>query len=122
MTPLSIRDFLDLTTNRRDSMQTHLDSDFDRREFLKHLEARADKLTGEKRTQITAGADGESPLAEWESDGVHCRQMPPDPQGVLRISIGGGDHLPVVVNYCTLRGNRGDCIKLLLKVLKALET
>ena len=110
-------------------MQTHLDSDFVdneqrkkfRDEFLQRLTARADQSMKEEKAKITYGADGEQIVAEWKANGVGVRQMPDDPQGILRISIGGGDHLPVIVNYCTFRGSRGHCIDLLRKALQALE-
>lgn len=44
-----------------------------------------------------------------------------DEQGILRISVGGGDHLPVTLNYCTIRGSVGDCIKMLEMALDALR-
>ena len=47
--------------------------------------------------------------------------MPDDEHGVLRMSIGGGDNLPVTLNYCVVRGGIGQCIELLEKALKALR-
>lgn len=111
-------------------MQTHDDSNHafppskksiaDR--FMKELDGRADLVKLAERSKMTAGFDGEPVLAKWESNGVQVVQRPPDPQQILRISIGGGDHLPVSLNYLTFRGDRGMCVDLLRKALKALET
>ena len=113
-------------------MQSHLDSDagdarsFVRRQiaeqFMDELEGRANKIKSMEKSKITGGADGEPILAEWTAEGVGVRQLPPDPQAILRISIGGGKHLPVSINYCVFRGERGACIDLLRRALKALET
>lgn len=108
-------------------MQSHLDSDFMRRNqlserFLAELQGRVEAIKQQEASQITGGTDGELVLAEWESNSVHVKQRPDDPQGILRISIGGGDDLPVSLNYLVFRGNRGKCVDLLRKALKALET
>ena len=102
-------------------MQTHLDSDFGKR-FMETLEKRADNIAAAGKSKLSYGADGEPILDEYVSDGVHFRRMPDDPQGILRISIGGGDDMPVALNYCTYRGTRFKCIELLEKVLAALKT
>jgi hypothetical protein len=113
-------------------MNSHLDSDSDTRgrafrkevaqQFMDELEGRAEKIKSMEKSKITGGADGESIIAEWQHFGVGVRQLPPDPQGILRVSIGGGKNLPVSINYCVFRGERGACIDLLRKALKALET
>lgn len=103
-------------------MQSHRDVDFQQSEFLKTLEQRAEQIKSEGKSKITAGVDGEPVVSEWKHDGIFVRQMPDDPQGILRISVGGGDHLPVTVNYMTFRGSRGQCVDLLRRALKALET
>ncbi len=114
-------------------MQSHLDSDSEqlpdspakrriREMFLDELEQRAEKIKGMERSKITGGADGEPILAEWTAHGVGVRQLPNDPQGILRISIGGGKNLPVSVNYCVFRGDRSACIDQLRLALKALES
>lgn len=104
-------------------MQTHDDADYTfRNEWLKSLEEKADRMVAEGKSKITGGDEGEQPLAEWEYKGVACRHMPPDEHGILRISIGGGTETPVEVNYCVFRGNRGHCIDLLRKALKAMES
>lgn len=69
-----------------------------------------------------AGASVEQELGSWKaSNGIHCRHMPDDEQGILRLSIGGGDHLPSKMNYVVVRGKIGQCIELLEKALVALR-
>lgn len=109
-------------------MQTHHDSDANYRpdpipkEFMDKLTKRAAEIRELEKSNISYGAKDEPVVMEWEAaNGVHIRQMPDDPQGILRISIGGGDHLPVVVNYCTFRGGRKRCVELLRKALAALH-
>lgn len=101
-------------------METHDDSSH-RAEFLSRLTARADRMREEKASEITAGSEGEVPLKQWEYGGVHCREMPADPQGILRISIGGGE-TAVQLDYCVHRGDKAQCIALLRRALRALES
>lgn len=103
-------------------MQTHDNSNHGlREEFLNALRGKADKMGDKGTNSITAGELNEEPICKWKgSNGVHCRKMPDDEHGVLRISIGGGEHLPVTLNYCVIRGGTGQCIALLEKALKAL--
>jgi hypothetical protein len=108
------------------TMDSHLDSDSPARSriaklFMDELEQRAGKIKSMERSKITGGTDGEPTLAEWQAEGVHVRQLPDDPQGILRISVGGGNHLPVSVNYLVFRGDRSACIDQLRRALKALE-
>lgn len=100
-------------------MQTHQDRTHGD-EFMKRLRERAAQMKRDKASEITAGAAGEKPLAEWKSNGVGVRHMRPDEQGILRISIGGGD-TPVPMNYCVFRGELGECIDLLERAVKALR-
>jgi hypothetical protein len=98
-------------------MQTHRDSD-----FMSQLRDRADQMLKDKASEITAGKDDETPLATWKSHTMHCKHLPPDEQDILRISIGGGDDIGNLnLNYCVIRGDRGKCIELLRKALKALR-
>ena len=105
-------------------MQTHRDDDVMReamsREFMDRLRGRAAQTASAGKSQITGGREGEQHLDEWECNGVRVRQLPDDEQGILRISIGGGDETPVVVNYCVFRGQKQKCIDLLRKALLAL--
>lgn len=101
-------------------MQTHYDGQHS--DFMERLRERADQAAQDKTSQITTGKDGERPLATWKgSNGLHVAHMPNDEQGILRISLGGGDHLPVTMNYLTFRGYTADCIDLLEKAIVALR-
>lgn len=107
-------------------MDSHFDPDHrtrthKRSEFLKELEIRADTIRSLGKSRITGGADDEPVLSRWESCGIGVIQRQNDGQGILRISIGGGEDLPVNVNYLVFRGDRADCIKLLKRALTALE-
>ena len=102
-------------------MQTHEDAAHQRL-FMDQLRKRADESKERGDGRITAGAPGEKPICQWTAEnGLYCKHMPPDPQGILRISIGGGEHLPVTLNYLTVRGPVGECIALLEKALAALR-
>lgn len=104
----------------KNPMQTHDNSNHS--DFMNKLRERAAEAEKKGTGSIAAGADEEAPLAVWKaSNGIHCRHMPDDPQGLLRISVGGGDHLPVTLNYASIRGNVGQCIALLEKALVALR-
>lgn len=104
-------------------MQTHENSNHGlREEFLNALRAKADRMGAKGTSSITAGELNEQSICDWKgSNGIHCRKMPDDEHGVLRISIGGGDDLPVTLNYCVVRGGIGQCIELLEKALKAIR-
>jgi hypothetical protein len=100
-------------------MQTHEDRSH---EFMNRLRDRAEQAKGRGDGSIAAGQPNEFPHCAYEATNkVHVRIMPDDPQGILRISIGGGEHLPVTMNYCTIRGDVGQCIALLEKALVALK-
>lgn len=99
-------------------MQTHSDSDANG--FFNRLNARAAEMVRAGKSKITAGAEGEQPLAEWDHEGIRVTHMPPDEQGILRISIGGGV-IQCPFKYATFRGDRGLCISLLKQAIAALE-
>ena len=99
-------------------MQTH--DDFSHEDFMKRLMERADEAVDKRLSEITTGKAGEEPITSWRAFGVECVQLPPDEQGILRISIGGG-HPHVELNYCNFRGDTGKCIALLEKALKAMR-
>ena len=102
-------------------MQTHDDSDFlERAKFLSRLQDRAHSMVNSKASQITAGKPGEAVFMEWQRDHVHVRQLPDDEQGILRISIGGGE-TPVPCNYLVFRGKHNKCVDLLRQALRVLE-
>lgn len=102
-------------------MQTHRDDDFGQTEeskrWLAKLQRKAEKMKALGQSEITGGDDV---LNEWEHGRVYVRQLGDDPDGVLRVSTGGGD-TPIGGDYCTFRGNRHECIRLLRRALKALE-
>lgn len=89
--------------------------------FMDRLRERAGQAIEAKASMIASGMPGERPMRDWQANGVHVTEMPADEQGILRISIGGGPCTPVQLNYCTFRGDHGQCVGLLRKALKALE-
>ena len=99
-------------------MQTHRDSD-----YMDMLRARAELMKDAQASQITTGKPGEEVVQQYEHNGVQVVQLPDDPQLILRISIGGGDHIPTArpINYCNFRGDPGMCIALLEKCLEAMK-
>ena len=97
----------------------HLD-DLRAREFMSNLQRRAHQMVSSGKSQITAGKPGEVIIEEWQSHGVHVRHLPDDEQGILRISVGGGE-TPVPLNYLVFRGAHGKCVQLLRNALLALE-
>lgn len=104
--------------------QSHVDRpdhDDDAQDFVRRLEERAGAAMSAQTSTIAGGVPGEEVQDQWQARGVHVRQLPPDEQGILRISIGGGPRTPVQLNYCTFRGPHGDCVDLLRKVLAAME-
>lgn len=106
-------------------MQTHEDyqhhQDRQISEFMKRLRERADEGAANRTSEITTGKPGEVPQAIWKSHGVHCVHLPDDEQGIVRISIGGGNDTPVKLNYCNFRGSVGQCIALMERAIKALR-
>lgn len=101
-------------------MQTHRNQEHS--QFMDLLRQRAAEAVADGNGTIAGGQDNEFPHVAYKAkNGVHVRVMPDDPQGILRLSIGGGDHLPVTMNYCTVRGDVGQCIQLLEKALVALR-
>lgn len=102
-------------------MQSHNDGDGKiRSEFMKRLQERANAAVSKGQSQIAGGRPGEAVLEEWQTYGVHVRHLPNDEQGILRISVGGGD-TPVPLNYLVFRGSHVQCVDLLRKALRALE-
>lgn len=104
-------------------MQTHDDTNHGLRDrFLDQLRNRADAAEKAAASLSAAGGPGEEPLGAWKaSNGMHVKHMPDDEQGILRISAGGGENLPVTMNYLVIRGPVGQCIDLLEKALVALR-
>lgn len=103
-------------------MQTHDNESHLRSRFLEELRNRAEVGKTLGTASITAGAEGEPVLAKWKAkNGMHVVHRPDDPQGILRISIGGGGDTPVPLDYCTIRGGVGKCIELLETAIAALR-
>lgn len=100
--------------------QSHSDLSHDAKEFMEKLTKRANEMTKGRLSEIAAGKEGEQEIGSWSIDGVGIIQRPGDEQGILRISIGGGD-TPLPLNYCTFRGDLCACIDLLEKVISALR-
>jgi hypothetical protein len=101
-------------------MQTHYDDQHDIG-FIDRLRRRAEVAKAASASTIAAGAKDEE-LGRWKStNGMHAIHLSDDEQRILRISIGGGDHLPVTMNYVTYRGNTGECLKLLRMAIAALN-
>lgn len=90
--------------------------------WVNDLIGRAEKAKKERGSEITAGKKGENPLWEVNKGGMLVRRLPDDLQDILRISIGGGDHLPVDCNYLVLRGDPEKCLILVRKAIKNLES
>lgn len=106
-------------------MESHRDQDARQAmsdEFMRRLKGRAEQISAVGASQITAGKPGEPTMAEWEHNGVHVKRLPADEQGILRISIGGGDKTPVSLNYCVFRGEPTECRALLAKAIAALDS
>lgn len=103
-------------------MQSHEDSSHNlRNAFLNELRGRAKELYSENKSTIAAGGPNEIPMAKWRHKSMHVAHLPDDPQKIARISIGGGEGLPVDLNYCSIRGTVGQCIDLLEKAIAALK-
>ncbi len=112
-------------------MQTHHDAEHEDRQArelrerlddLKDLEAEAERMTEEGENVITAGEDGEEPIAEWGKFGVRVTQYPvreiDAPLDILRISLGQvGDG----TGYCVFRGDINRAIHLLTQAKNALK-
>ena len=88
--------------------------------FFKELERRALSMR-EKGESIIASQGIDEPLSHWSYKGLHVKKLEDDKQGILRISIGGGDDSPIPLKYCTFRGDKEACIKLLQETLEALK-
>lgn len=108
----SDKDYLRATGTEDDDMEAH--------EFMQRLRGRAERMHTGGKSKIAGGVDGEPALASWDYKGFNVCQRPPDEQGILRISIGGGE-TPVPLNYLVFRGGQGECVDLLRKALRALE-
>jgi len=100
-------------------MNTHEDN-CHRSEFMDRLIERSESMIENKESEITAGKPDELELASWRHKRFHCRHLPDDEQGILRISVGGGE-TPLPMNYLVFRGTVGRCIQLLEGALAAIK-
>lgn len=94
---------------------------YDEAQLWQQLKRRAQLAQTHGGGVIAGGEPGEPVLQRWELDGMQCVVRPNDPQGILRISIGGGPELPGGMGYCTIRGDKQQCIELLTRALQALQ-
>lgn len=97
-------------------MGSHSDNDA-RRGFLDELRIRAELMSELGKNSVA----NDTVLEAWDENGVRVEHLPDDRQGILRISIGGGDHLPIKGDYCNFRGDQSQCIKLLERALAAMK-
>jgi hypothetical protein len=90
---------------------------------MKRLEERAKKVQEDEASQITTGKPGEEVIQTFEVGNIQFVQLPDDEQGIVRISVGGGDHLNLSrpINYCNFRGDPGKVIKLLKRCLAGMR-
>lgn len=101
-------------------MQTHEDGDaLKAHDLIDRLKHRAEMAELRGDGQITMGTDGEKPIRQMNFDGMSVVQRPDDQDGILRISIGGGDHLPIEADYCVFRGDPTAICVLLKRALRA---
>ena len=101
-------------------MGSHYDKDHKaiRQSFIDELKLRSEIMTdlGKNRLQ------NEKVQEQWFHDEIQVQRLPDDRQGILRISIGGGDDLPIRGDYCNFRGDQSKCITLLERVLNAMKS
>jgi hypothetical protein len=99
-------------------MATHGDLDHRRREFIRELEIRGEVM---QELGLNAMAQ-DKPLRKTRIDGIQFSEQEAESTGILRISIGGGGpDVPVIGDYCTIRGDQGKCIALLERVIAGLK-
>lgn len=89
-------------------------------EHMESVRKRAERMTFERANEITAGREGEEILSEKVSADFTIRQMPDDPDGVLRISIGEMPGMPNTA-YLVFRGHPRAIEQLLERALARLQ-
>lgn len=98
-------------------MGSHADIDHgERKQILDELRLKAELLSELGKNRVTNDKVEE----EWMHDGIRVQMLPDDPQGVLRISIGGHPDFERS-EYCNFRGDQGKCIALLERCLTAMK-
>jgi len=95
-------------------MQSHNDG-----EWMDSLKRKAEKMREAGLSEITGGRPDEEELARWQYNGTHVIKRPDDEHGILRVSIGGGEHLDG--DYCVFRGDAIKCRCLLQRAIEAMD-
>lgn len=100
-------------------MGSHMDRDHreeDQSTVLERLRLKAELMTELNKNTVTR----DRVVEEWKYDGIRVQMLPDDPDGVLRISIGGHPEFEHS-EYCNFRGDQGRCIALLERCLAAMR-
>ena len=98
-------------------MGSHQDVDHqEKSRVLDELRLKSELLSELGKNRVTA----DRVLEEWEHDSIRVQMLPDDPQGVLRISIGGHPDFERS-EYCNFRGDQARCIRLLERCLAAMK-
>ena len=106
-------------------MQSHDDNSHGK-EFRKLfsnelLEDRAKVMKKHGLSRLTDGNDDEGVIREYRYKTVAVKQLPDDVQGLLRISLGGGEtESGLPFDYCVFRGDKDKCRALIKRALRAL--
>ena len=90
---------------------SHLDID------LEELRKRAERMAAQRESLIASQGMNEA-LRRWSDGAITVFELPPDPQNILRISIGGGSS---AINYCSFRGDIKKVEQLLTLALHAIQ-
>lgn len=108
--------------SHRDSMHARQQLNETARRFLDSVTKKAAECMANRQSLITGGKEGEIPLQEYQSSkGVGVKRLPVDEHNILRVSIGGGDHLPIQADYVVFRGDPKLCAAVIRKALEAME-
>lgn len=109
-------------------MQTHHDAEHQDRkarelaEKMRDLNDEADRMTEAQENIITAGEEGETPIASWGRFGVVVTEFPvlerDQPLDIVRLSLGS---VKDDTAYCVFRGDRDRLISLLGAAKNALR-
>ena len=90
--------------------------------LLERLRVRSQALTRGALNTITAGdAPIESARVRIDGVDIDVAKLPDDPDGVLRVSIGGHNEPGGIGVYCRFRGNKSDAVDALKKCLRAID-
>lgn len=98
-------------------MGSHADVDHgEKSRILDELRLKAELMSELGKNRVT----NDKVQKEWVHDDIRVQLLPDDPQGVLRISIGGHPDFDRS-EYCTFRGDQSKCIALLERCLSAIK-